>query len=224
MERIRISNCFLWQIAYAELYFTETHWPDFKPEDLYKAILDYQNRDRRFGGIKKSRAGGGMRTRIISAIIGIVILGFIVNTGGLYLYIRSMLFKLVSTFELYTAFKNINIDINLFVSFFFYICHLLYFIFSKQFAFKFHIFLFCNDDFYELTYNIINNKKSRSYWHCFYNFSFTYTTMSICLFYINKKSCQRRLILYAVDFVITWVCDSAAFFTGNFIWEKQIGT
>ncbi len=50
---IRISNCFLWQIAYAELYFTETYWPDFKPEDLYKAILDYQNRDRRFGGIKK---------------------------------------------------------------------------------------------------------------------------------------------------------------------------
>jgi undecaprenyl diphosphate synthase len=45
----RISNFLLWQIAYAELYFTEKLWPDFKKEDLYEAILDYQNRERRFG-------------------------------------------------------------------------------------------------------------------------------------------------------------------------------
>lgn len=46
---IRISNFLLWQIAYCELYFTETHWPDFKEEEFYKAILSYQNRERRFG-------------------------------------------------------------------------------------------------------------------------------------------------------------------------------
>lgn len=46
---IRISNFLLWQIAYSELYFTETLWPDFKEEDLYKAIVDYQSRERRFG-------------------------------------------------------------------------------------------------------------------------------------------------------------------------------
>lgn len=45
----RISNFLLWQIAYAELYFTSTLWPDFSKEDLYHAIIDYQKRERRFG-------------------------------------------------------------------------------------------------------------------------------------------------------------------------------
>jgi len=45
----RISNFLLWQIAYSELYFTDKLWPDFGKEDLYEAILDYQNRERRFG-------------------------------------------------------------------------------------------------------------------------------------------------------------------------------
>jgi undecaprenyl diphosphate synthase len=46
---LRISNFLLWQLAYSELYFTDCLWPDFTPEELYKAILDYQNRERRFG-------------------------------------------------------------------------------------------------------------------------------------------------------------------------------
>ncbi len=45
----RISNFLLYQLAYAELYFTNTLWPDFRKENLYEAILDYQNRERRFG-------------------------------------------------------------------------------------------------------------------------------------------------------------------------------
>ena len=45
----RISNFLLWQIAYSELYFTDTLWPDFRRTDLYKAILNYQSRERRFG-------------------------------------------------------------------------------------------------------------------------------------------------------------------------------
>jgi undecaprenyl diphosphate synthase len=45
----RISNFLLWQIAYAELYFTDVLWPDFKEEDLYEAIASYQKRERRFG-------------------------------------------------------------------------------------------------------------------------------------------------------------------------------
>ncbi|MFT4662925.1 MAG: undecaprenyl diphosphate synthase, partial [Patiriisocius sp.] len=45
----RVSNFLLWQIAYSELYFTETLWPDFKKDDFYKAILAYQGRERRFG-------------------------------------------------------------------------------------------------------------------------------------------------------------------------------
>lgn len=45
----RISNFLLWQIAYAELYFTDILWPDFNKENLFEAILNYQNRERRFG-------------------------------------------------------------------------------------------------------------------------------------------------------------------------------
>ena len=45
----RISNFLLWQIAYAELHFTDVLWPDFRKEELYNAILDYQKRERRFG-------------------------------------------------------------------------------------------------------------------------------------------------------------------------------
>lgn len=45
----RISNFLLWQLAYAEFYFTDTFWPEFNKEELYKAILEFQNRERRFG-------------------------------------------------------------------------------------------------------------------------------------------------------------------------------
>ena len=45
----RISNFLLWQIAYAELYFTDVLWPDFREQDLYEAIISYQKRERRFG-------------------------------------------------------------------------------------------------------------------------------------------------------------------------------
>jgi undecaprenyl diphosphate synthase len=50
---MRVSNFLLWQIAYAELYVTETLWPDFSRGELLRAILDYQKRDRRFGGIRE---------------------------------------------------------------------------------------------------------------------------------------------------------------------------
>lgn len=46
---LRVSNFLLWQIAYAELYFTPVLWPDFRKKHLYQAIIDYQRRDRRFG-------------------------------------------------------------------------------------------------------------------------------------------------------------------------------
>jgi undecaprenyl diphosphate synthase len=45
----RVSNFLLWQIAYSELYFTPTLWPDFSKEEFYKAVVDYQGRERRFG-------------------------------------------------------------------------------------------------------------------------------------------------------------------------------
>jgi undecaprenyl diphosphate synthase len=63
---MRISNFLLWQIAYAELYITDTLWPDFGRTDLLKAILDFQKRDRRFGGL--NRADERAETQLIEAL------------------------------------------------------------------------------------------------------------------------------------------------------------
>ena len=49
---MRLSNFLLWQVAYAEIYVTATYWPDFRRKHLFEAILDYQRRDRRYGGIR----------------------------------------------------------------------------------------------------------------------------------------------------------------------------
>ncbi len=55
---MRVSNFLLWQIAYAEIYVTETFWPDFRRRDLLEAIVAYQKRDRRYGGIAAPVAAG----------------------------------------------------------------------------------------------------------------------------------------------------------------------
>ncbi len=55
---LRLSNFLLWQLAYAELYFTKVLWPDFRREDLYEAILDFQSRERRFGKTSKQIEAG----------------------------------------------------------------------------------------------------------------------------------------------------------------------
>ena len=51
----RLSNFLLWQLSYAELYFTDVYFPDFKEEELYKAIINYQNRNRRFGKLGEEK-------------------------------------------------------------------------------------------------------------------------------------------------------------------------
>jgi undecaprenyl diphosphate synthase len=53
---MRVSNFLLWQVAYSELYVTDTLWPDFRRSDLLQAIAEYQRRDRRFGGLRAPRA------------------------------------------------------------------------------------------------------------------------------------------------------------------------
>lgn len=54
---MRVSNFLLWQLAYAEFYFTDKFWPEFDKEELYKAIIDYQNRERRFGKTSEQIVG-----------------------------------------------------------------------------------------------------------------------------------------------------------------------
>jgi undecaprenyl diphosphate synthase len=56
----RISNFLLYQLAYAELFFTPILWPDFRKEDLYAAILDFQSRERRFGKTSEQLGSGGV--------------------------------------------------------------------------------------------------------------------------------------------------------------------
>lgn len=51
----RISNFLLWQLAYSELYFTPTFWPDFDKKELHKAIIDFQSRNRRYGGLTEDK-------------------------------------------------------------------------------------------------------------------------------------------------------------------------
>lgn len=63
---LRISNFLLWQVAYAEIWTTETLWPDFRRHDLWQAVVDYQSRERRFGAVDDDRqakalAGGAHR-------------------------------------------------------------------------------------------------------------------------------------------------------------------
>jgi undecaprenyl diphosphate synthase len=65
---MRVSNFLLWQIAYAELYVTETLWPDFTREELLRAIADYQRRDRRFGGVKPGAAQDERRQLAVSGV------------------------------------------------------------------------------------------------------------------------------------------------------------
>jgi undecaprenyl diphosphate synthase len=58
---MRVSNFLLWQIAYAEIWVTETLWPDFRRRDLLEAIVAYQKRDRRYGGLKQSPVALGAK-------------------------------------------------------------------------------------------------------------------------------------------------------------------
>jgi len=58
---MRVSNFLLWQIAYAEIWVTDTLWPDFRGRHLLEAIVDYQKRDRRYGGIKPNRLAIGAK-------------------------------------------------------------------------------------------------------------------------------------------------------------------
>ena len=55
---MRVSNFLLWQIAYAEIWVTDTLWPDFRASHLLQAILEYQKRDRRYGGISARAVSG----------------------------------------------------------------------------------------------------------------------------------------------------------------------
>jgi undecaprenyl diphosphate synthase len=63
----RISNFLLWQIAYAELYFTQVLWPDFNRHELFEALRDYQTRQRRFGAVAGAQADQGAKVGLLES-------------------------------------------------------------------------------------------------------------------------------------------------------------
>ncbi|REL33364.1 isoprenyl transferase [Rhodohalobacter sp. SW132] len=65
----RISNFLLWQLAYSELYITETYWPDFRRAELYEAIKSYQQRDRRYGKVKNNGYSKSASASVLKEII-----------------------------------------------------------------------------------------------------------------------------------------------------------
>ena len=77
---MRVSNFLLWQIAYAEIWVTDTLWPDFRCRHLLEAVVDYQKRDRRYGGIKPSPRGHRRQViaRMVRILSGLVLIVFVV--------------------------------------------------------------------------------------------------------------------------------------------------
>jgi undecaprenyl diphosphate synthase len=65
---MRISNFLLWQIAYAELYVTDTLWPDFTRAELLRAVVEYQKRDRRYGGLSNGQPDAGPAEDLVPAL------------------------------------------------------------------------------------------------------------------------------------------------------------
>ena len=70
---MRISNFLLWQIAYAEIWVTDTLWPDFRAPHLLQAVLEYQKRDRRYGGLEPVARRDSAVTRVLSGLVLAVI-------------------------------------------------------------------------------------------------------------------------------------------------------
>ena len=65
---MRVSNFLLWQIAYSEIWVTPTLWPDFRKRHLFEAILDFQKRERRYGGVIDEGAGGRRSARMTGRV------------------------------------------------------------------------------------------------------------------------------------------------------------
>src|SRR4029077_597109 len=62
---MRVSNFLLWQIAYAEIFVTETLWPDFNRARLLEALVEFQKRERRYGGIREGHPGPETSARVV---------------------------------------------------------------------------------------------------------------------------------------------------------------
>ena len=109
----RISNFLLWQIAYSELFFTKALWPDFSGDTLETAIASFQNRNRRFGGLKETtvnrRERSAVRQRVITAIVALIIFIPIIWYGGFAIEIAAVALAVVWRVSSYSVLKGFNV-------------------------------------------------------------------------------------------------------------------
>ena len=104
----RLSNFLLWQLAYTEFYFTDVPWPAFNKQELVKAMEKYNERDRRYGGIKGADAEGGSLmfvTRLISGIVLVAAALLTIGLGNWVLFFTLLILSLIGCGELYKAMK-----------------------------------------------------------------------------------------------------------------------
>lgn len=161
-----------------------------------------------------------MLTRIISAVVGIIILGYTINTGGWVFYIGISLLNICAIYELYNAFKKINIHINIFLSAVFAVV-LLYFVsFFYKFDFILVYFFIILMLMLEFLYNIINNNHNRLIDAVFSVFAFIYTSfLFMCI--VLVRNLPKGINLTWWVFIIVWACDTGAFLPAFFL-EKNL--
>lgn len=162
-----------------------------------------------------------MLTRIISAVVGIILLGYIINTGGWIFYICISILNICAIYELYSAFKKNDIHINFFLCSVFAVV-LLYFVsFIYEFDFFIVYFLIILLLILEFLYSIMNRHRKYLIDAVFSVFSFIYTSLLfMCIVLVRNLPNGINLTWWI--FILTWACDTGAFFTGIFVGKKPL--
>lgn len=161
-----------------------------------------------------------MLTRIISAVVGIILLGYLINTGGWLYFLGISLLNVLAIFELNNAFKKINVNILYILSSIFAVMLLYTTSFSKyNFIFTpFSIILMIVTTF---LYSIINNGQNHITDVVFTVFSFIYTSFLFMYFILLRKLPNGINLVWWV-FITIWACDTGAFFIGIFFGKKRL--
>ena len=162
-----------------------------------------------------------MLTRIISAVVGIILLGNIINTGSWVFYVGISFLNICAIYELHKALKKKDIHITVFLSSAFAVV-LLYFVnFSYKFNFILVYLFIILMLMLEFLYSIINNNRNHLIDAVFSVFSFIYTSLLfMCIVLVRNLPNGINLTWWV--FVITWACDTGAFFTGIFLGKKPL--
>lgn len=154
-----------------------------------------------------------MLPRIISAAVGIILMGYIINAGGWVYYISVTILNLIAIYELHNAFKEIDIHTNIISSFISAVILQTAVNFLMDLNFIFIPFSIVLMLIFIFSYSIIYNKENHITDIAFSIFSFVYTTLMFMYLIMTRELPQGAMIVWWV-FVATWACDTGAFFVG----------